>query len=173
MINDNEKETWPETWMNVARQIAKHSYDDKLKVAAIIVTVDNTRILSLGYNGNAHGLPNKRDSMAPGMSGFIHAEQNAFYKLNYTDPVEKIMYVLYSPCVNCAKGAIQCKINRVVYDKVFREPAGIDVLRQGGIEIYSLEEAKYLDKMNSWNLKGEFGRHQRQLAIENIKYKKI
>lgn len=118
--------------MQVAHTIAERSYDPTRRVGAIIVTADNSQVLSLGYNGNAKGLPNMRDSEVPGESGFIHAEQNALYKLDYRDPHEKIMYVTTSPCAACAKGIIQCDIGTVFYDEKYRNCSGVDILRQSG-----------------------------------------
>lgn len=157
-----ERPTWPETWMEFAKTIAIRSYDPKLKVGAVIVSADNTTVLSLGYNGNAHGLPNERESQEVGKSGFIHAEQNAYYKLDFHNPKERVMYVLFSPCSVCAKGAIQCRINRVVYDKPYMsDTSGIEIMKASGIEVFSLAEAVYLAKKDVWKLTGDEGIRRR------------
>lgn len=133
--------SWPETWMNVAREISRRSYDERLKVGAIIVTEDNTQMLSVGYNGNYKGGPNKAESLEPGKSGLIHAEINALIKCDFHSPKRKHMYVTASPCVACAKLIINADVVRVVYDKLYRDPAGIDLLKSTKIEVFSLEEA--------------------------------
>ena len=74
---------WHETWMKIAWNISDRSYDPRLKVGAIVVSDDNTRLLSLGFNGNYRGGPNEPESDIPGQSGMIHAEVNALIKCDY------------------------------------------------------------------------------------------
>lgn len=119
--------------MNIARTVAERSYDPRLKVGAIIVSDDNTRLLSLGYNGNYRGGPNQPDSVDPGLSGFIHAEVNALVKCDYNFNRKKVMYLTHSPCAQCAKVIINADISQVVYDEVYRDPAGIDLLSSSSV----------------------------------------
>ena len=131
--------SWHHTWMKIAHTIAERSYDERLKVGAIIVSSDNTQILALGYNGNARGLPNVSDSDVPGGSGFIHAEANSLIKLDFNNPKKKIMYVTHSPCRQCAKMIVNANIDRIVYDQLYRDRSGIELLEQCGIttQLYS------------------------------------
>ena len=69
--------SWDQIWMEFAHSISKRSPDDKHKVGAVIITEDNTQVLSVGYNGDQKGGNNCRDSLETGKSGFIHAEINA------------------------------------------------------------------------------------------------
>jgi dCMP deaminase len=134
--------SWPETWCDVAKTIAERSYDPRLKVGAIIVSEDNTQLLSLGYNGNYRGGPNKPESLEPGKSGMIHAEVNALIKCDYNFPKRKHMYVTHSPCRDCAKLIINADIARVVYDIPYRDASGLDLLRSTRrIEVLSVDEA--------------------------------
>ena len=133
--------TWPETWMTIARSIAERSYDPRLKVGTIIVTEDNTQMLSMGYNGNYKGGPHEPESFELGSSGFIHSEINALLKCDYHHPLKKHMYITHSPCRSCAKCIINGGIRRVVYDVKYRDLSGIELLRDVGVEIYSLSEA--------------------------------
>lgn len=126
---------WNDIWMRFAFLIAERSIDPKLRVGAVIITTDNTQVLSLGYNGDHKGGPNQRSSNDPGNSGFIHAEINALIKLDFNNPKNKIMYVTHSPCPVCAKAIINAGINKVVYSLEFREQEGIDLLRDAGIEV--------------------------------------
>lgn len=150
-MNNDLRPSWPEIWMDFAESLSRRSCDDKTKVGAVIVSDDNTRVLSLGYNGSAHGFENARASLEEGKSELIHAEQNAYYKLSYNEPCGKILYTLFSPCPECARGAIQCRINRIVYKQQFRDTKGIEIIEKSGIEIYTLEEAKYLSSEHVWN----------------------
>jgi dCMP deaminase len=45
------------------------------------------------------------------------------------------MFVSASPCVMCAKMAINANVKRVYYREAYRDPAGLDVLREGGVEV--------------------------------------
>ena len=129
----NDRPDWHETWMNIARTVAERSYDPRLKVGAIVVSDDNTRLLSLGYNGNYRGGPNQPDSIDPGFSGFIHAEVNALVKCDYNFNRKKVMYLTHSPCAQCAKVIINADISQVVYDEVYRDQGGIDLLSSSSV----------------------------------------
>lgn len=133
--------TWPETWMAIAHVIANRSYDPRLKVGAIVVSADNTQMLSGGYNGNYAGGPHEHESTEPGQSGFIHAETNALIKLDYNFAKDKHMYVTHSPCRMCAKLIINAGIERVVYDERYRDPGPIELLVDTGVDVVSLQAA--------------------------------
>lgn len=126
---------WHETWMSIARTVAERSYDLRLKVGAIVVSDDNTRLLSLGYNGNYRGGPNVPDSVDPGQSGFIHAEVNALVKCDYSYSRNKVMYLTHSPCIQCAKLIVNANIAEVVYDEEYRDPMGLKILNDCGIVV--------------------------------------
>ena len=82
-MHEINRPEWDEIWMKMAETISLRSHHPRWKVGAIIITSDNTQVLSLGYNGNAAGLKNRPDSMSPGKCGMIHAEINALLKLDY------------------------------------------------------------------------------------------
>lgn len=125
--------------MGVAKTIAKRSYDDRLQVGAIVVTADNTQLLSLGYNGNYAGGPNERESWTSGLSGFIHAEVNCLLKLDYNTPKRKLMYVTHSPCKMCAKAIVNAGINEVIYESLFSCTEGVKILQSVGIDCRQIE----------------------------------
>ena len=127
--------TWHETWMSITRSIADRSYDPRLKVGAIIVSEDNTRLLSLGYNGNHRGGPNVVDGLEPGQSGMIHAEVNCIIKCDYNFNRKKIMYLTHSPCNQCAKLIINANISEVIYENSYRDISGIKLLESVGVSI--------------------------------------
>lgn len=130
-----KRPSWDETWMKMASQLAEHSHDPIFKVGALIVTRENTRVLSLGFNGNGPGMPHFRESDEPGKSGFIHSESNAIIKLDYNDPAEKVMYVTLSPCRDCAKLIISARIREVVYGEEYRDTSGIELLLKYGVTV--------------------------------------
>jgi len=123
-----------EVYMRMAEELAKRSTCARLQVGTVITTPDLTQVLGIGYNGNARGLPNRCDSTTPGSCGCLHSEMNAVVKAGASTP-GKVMFVSASPCVMCAKMAINANVARVYYREAYREPAGLDVLRQGGVEV--------------------------------------
>jgi len=125
--------------MKVAEQISRRSSDQKTKVGAIIVTLDNTQVLSVGYNGDEKGGSNKRASFETGKSGFIHAEENALIKCDFNNPKKKKMYVTLSPCIMCAKRIINANIDIVYFKKEYVDTSGIELLKDAGIEIIQIK----------------------------------
>lgn len=126
---------WDGIWMRLARDISGRSHDPRNKVAALVVTEDNSTVLGLGYNGDARGGKNVPDSMEPGMSGFVHAEANCLLKFNFGDHRKKKMYVTLSPCPVCARMIINAYIDEVVYDEEYRDTAGLDILKEAGVKV--------------------------------------
>ncbi len=122
----------------MANLVSLRSSDEKTKVGCIIVSEDNTRVLALGYNGDEKGGKNKRASMYPGESGFIHAEVNALIKLDYGSNHKKIMYVTHSPCEMCAKAIINANINKVIYNELYSEE-GLNILELSNIEVEKIK----------------------------------
>ena len=125
--------SWDEVWMSFAHSISRRSADIKHKIGAVVVTDDNTQVLSIGYNGDHKGGKNQRDSLEVGKSGFIHAEINALIKCDYNNPKRKIMYVTHSPCNMCAKAIINANIAEVVFSILYWDTSGINLLKQCGI----------------------------------------
>ena len=123
-----------EVYMRMAEELAKRSTCARLQVGSVITTGDLTQVLGIGYNGNARGLPNRCDSTEAGACGCIHSEQNALIKAGATLP-DKVMFVSASPCVMCAKMIINTNVVRVYFREEYRDPAGLDVLLQGGVDV--------------------------------------
>ena len=136
----NLRPSWNKIWMTMAETIAQRSHHSTFKVGALIVTSDNTQVLSLGYNGNAAGMSNVPQSEAPGCSGLLHAEINALLKLDYNNPKDKVMYLTLSPCETCAKAIVNSGLKRVVFKERYRNDAGIKILQKVGIEVEEFKE---------------------------------
>jgi dCMP deaminase len=134
-----QRPSWDQIWSDFSKLISERSYDPRTKVGAVIVTEDNTQVLSVGYNGNHRGGANSVDSEEPGLSGFIHAEVNAIVKMDYNNPKKKIMYVTHSPCVACAKLIINANIYEVKYLEAYRDTSGIELLKNFGVWATRLE----------------------------------
>ncbi|HZV49644.1 MAG TPA: deaminase [Candidatus Dormibacteraeota bacterium] len=122
-----------EVYMRMAEELAKRSTCSRSQVGSVITTGDLTQVMGIGYNGNARGLPNRCDGTEPGRCGCIHSEANALIKAGAQTP-GKLMFVTISPCPMCAKMIINSNIRRVYYRTPYRDPAGLEVLRRGGVE---------------------------------------
>jgi dCMP deaminase len=128
-----ERPTWDQIWSDFSSMISKRSVDQKHKVGVVIVTDDNTQVLSVGYNGDQKGGPNCRESMERGQSGFIHAEINALIKCDYNHPKKKKMYMTLSPCDVCAKAIINAGIQEVIYQEEYEGSNGISILKSADV----------------------------------------
>lgn len=136
-----ERICWEETWMEIARTIAKNrSPDPRLQVCAIVVTDDNASLLALGYNGGVVGGSNEPASLEPGKSEFMHAEANCLIKCPFHHVMKKVMYVTASPCAACARMIVNAGISKVVYDEEYRDQEGVEILRSAGIEVFKLSD---------------------------------
>ncbi len=123
-----------EVYMRMAEELAKRSTCARNQVGSVITTGDLTQVLGIGYNGNARGLPNSCDSSEPGRCGCIHSEANALIKAGAQTP-GKVMFVSVAPCVMCAKMIVNSNVVQVFFRDAYRDPAGLEVLRRGGVEV--------------------------------------
>ncbi|MCX6109800.1 MAG: hypothetical protein NTZ90_09400, partial [Proteobacteria bacterium] len=69
--------TFPQIYMRLAFALAERSTCKRLKVGTVITSTDFRKVLAVGYNGNATGLPNSCDRDEPGNCGCLHSEENA------------------------------------------------------------------------------------------------
>jgi dCMP deaminase len=122
-----------EVYMRMAEELAKRSTCARTQVGSVIASADLTQVLGIGYNGNARGLPNRCDRSEPGNCGCLHSEANALIKAGAQTP-GKVMFVTVSPCVMCAKMIVNSNVARVYYRSAYRDPAGVEVLREAGVE---------------------------------------
>ena len=116
--------TWDEYFMGVAKFSAFRSKDPNTQVGACIVSND-TKILSMGYNGFPRGcaddvFPWGRDNSEndPYNSKYLyvtHSELNAILNYRGGSLEGSKLYVTLFPCNECAKAIIQAGIKTVVY----------------------------------------------------------
>lgn len=124
-----------EVYMRMAEELSKRSTCARNRVGSVIANSDLTQVLGIGYNGNAKGLPNRCDGTEPGRCGCIHSEANALIKAG-ANVAGKVMFVSHSPCVMCAKMIVNSNVAKVYYRTAYRDPAGVAVLEQGGVEVH-------------------------------------
>lgn len=121
-----------EVYMRMAEELAKRSTCARLQVGTVITDATLANVLGIGYNGNARGFANGCDSSEPGRCGCIHSEVNALIKAPGLTP-DKVVFVTASPCVMCAKLMINSGASHVFYRTPYRDAAGLEVLRRGGV----------------------------------------
>jgi dCMP deaminase len=121
-----------EVYMRMAEELAKRSTCSRLQVGTVITDASLEQVLSIGYNGNVRGFPNRCDSDEVGRCGCIHSEMNALVKSPGEVP-DKVAFVTASPCVMCAKLMVQAKVSHLFYRSGYRDPAGLEVLERAGV----------------------------------------
>ena len=131
--------TMESIWMSLANCMAQRSTCLRAKIGAVVTDVNMSKAFCLGYNGDEAGGKNQCDSLEPGKCNCTHAEINALSK-NDSDISNAILFVSQSPCYNCARVLVSRRIKRVIYDRAYRDDAGVKLLRARGIEVF-----KYLD----------------------------
>ena len=156
------KISFDDIYMELAQNLSRKAHCVKIKVGAVLT--QDTRIISLGYNGPPAGTHNcdeewpekgcPRDRKG-GCSLAIHAEENAIlYAAKNKVTIEgATLYVTLSPCLACARIIYTTGIKKVLYlnsyaaYKGIEVDEGIDFLRKFGVmteqfipQIFSLEQ---------------------------------
>ncbi len=135
----SDRPTFKEIYLGLAYSLAQRSTCKRLNVGTVITTVDFRKVLAVGYNGNATGLPNCCDRDETGNCGCLHSEENAVINCDSPRHVEKIVFVTHLPCAACAKRLINLgNVHTVYYAEDYRKQDSIGLLRQVGIAIERL-----------------------------------
>jgi dCMP deaminase len=122
-----------EMFLQIAEVVATRSTCNRLAVGAVVTDWDMTTAKSLGYNGNARGLPNGCDTETPGACGCLHAEDNALLKAPYENTGPLVLFCTHNPCLTCAKRILNTRIIKVIYRNEYRRVDGIILLRENGV----------------------------------------
>ena len=109
---------WNEYFMHIARQVARKSKDNSVKVGVVIVGPGH-EIRSTGYNGFPRGLDEKDPTRweRPGKYLWVeHAERNAVYNAARMGMSLNgcTAYMESPPCADCARSMIQAGIVEIV-----------------------------------------------------------
>ena len=146
-------------FMNFARDLAKRGTCNQIgptgkprRAGAVITTGDFKNVLSIGYNGNYAGGPNKcdnPDANGEARCGCIHAEMNAIAKCdNWIKG--KSLFVTSIPCALCSKLIINSGFSKVYifldsYSDVRHDGKryleNIKLLKKARIEVFGQKEA--------------------------------
>jgi dCMP deaminase len=128
--------SFQEIYMQLAQTISKRSTCKRLNVGTVITSTDYRKVLAIGYNGNASGLPNCCDREEAGNCGCLHSEENSIINCDSPRTVEKFVFVTHLPCVPCAKRLINLgNVKKVYYHTDYRLKDSIEMLKSVGIEI--------------------------------------
>lgn len=127
-------------YMDLAFKLAERSTCKRLKVGTVITSTDYRKVLAVGYNGNASGLPNSCDRDEAGNCGCLHSEENAVINCDAPRFIEKIVFVTHLPCSMCAKRLINLgKVKKVYYAQDYRLRDSIQLLESVGIIVEALK----------------------------------
>ncbi len=134
--------TLPEAYQRFAEALALRSTDGSQKVGCVVVSADLERVLGVGYNGGAAGISD-RAFIPADRSGYVHAEENALLKAGAIEK-DKTMFITHTPCVMCAKRAINSGVAKVYcrQPNVRGDAMGVDVLRAAGKEVIWWHEGR-------------------------------
>lgn len=106
---------WRIRMLQLAHLVGTWSKDPSTQVGAVI-TDEKNRIVSVGFNGMARGVPDEGAlllSREEKLLRILHAEDNAL--LFAARPVEGCtIYLTHPPCGRCASKIIQAGISQVV-----------------------------------------------------------
>ncbi len=142
----NQRASWDDYFMAIARVVASRSTCDRKFVGAVVVR-DKT-ILSTGYNGSIRGMPHCSD-VGHWMEdnhciATIHAECNAILQAakNGVSIDGSTIYVTASPCWSCFKMIANSGLRRIVYGEFYRDNRIFDVASKLNMELIHLPEQK-------------------------------
>ena len=136
MTSAAARPSFEEVYMEFARQIARRATCKRLQVGTVITSTDFRKVLAVGYNGNASGLPNLCDRDEAGHCGCLHSEENAVINCDAPRETEKYVFVTHLPCVACAKRIINLgNVRRVVYGEDYRDREALGLFEQVGIDV--------------------------------------
>jgi dCMP deaminase len=144
------------TLMDVARIYEQQSTCSRNHVGTVIAL--DGRVIGTGYNGAPAGMPHcdhtcrcagflesrvtfaQHAETCPKSSPClvsVHAEANAIaFCAKHGLPTNgATLYTTLSPCYPCAQLIINSGLTRVVFDRVYRDSSGVDLLEQAGVEL--------------------------------------
>lgn len=136
MTPTRKRPTFEKIYLDLATSLAQRSTCRRLQVGTVITSTDYRKVLAVGYNGNATGLPNHCDREDVGNCGCLHSEENAVINCDAPRYLDKFVFVTHLPCVQCAKRLINLgNVKRVYYGQEYRLKDSLELLRSVGIEV--------------------------------------
>ena len=135
---------YDEAYMRMAAEWAQLSHCVRKQVGALIVK--DRMIIADGFNGTRRLSQCVREREGETNWYVLHAEANAITKLarSNNSAVGATLYITMSPCRECSKLIHQAGISRVVYRDEYKDPQGLEFLKQAGVELVHLEQRRKL-----------------------------
>lgn len=127
-------------YLKMALEWAKLSHCKRKQVGALVVK--EGMIISDGYNGTPSGFPNEcEDEHGETRWYVLHSEANAIMKLarSTNNANQSTLYLTLSPCKDCCKLILQAGIKRLVYIHTYKDHAGLDFLKEAGLEMHQID----------------------------------
>ncbi len=115
-MTNEDKEKWDKRFIELAKHIAGWSKDPSTQTGAVIVDQKH-RIVSVGYNGLAHGvqdLPERLNNREIKYKMFVHCERNAMLFASRSLENCTLYTWPFMSCAACAAMVIQVGIKRAV-----------------------------------------------------------
>lgn len=142
-----QRPSWDQYFMEIAHLVAKRSTCLRRQVGAVLV--QDTHILTTGYNGAPKGIPHcldvgcRREELGiPSGQNHeicrgIHAEQNAIIQaaLHGVSTEGAVIYCTDQPCILCAKMLINAGITRIVYEGDYPDELAVELLKEAGLPL--------------------------------------
>lgn len=128
-----------EMLFRMARTVADRSTCDRLHVGSVLSR--DGRVISLGYNGAPAGVAHCEhpwdEPTGVGCTRAVHAEANAiaFAAKHGVSTWGAELHVTNMPCLKCAQLIINAGITKVSYLFFYRDPSGIILLSEGGVNV--------------------------------------
>src|SRR3954470_22559821 len=138
-MTERKRPSFQKIYLDLARTLAARSTCHRLQVGTVITSTDFRKVLAVGYNGNATGLPNQCDRAEAGNCGCLHSEENAVINCDAPRMIEKVVFVTHLPCVQCAKRLINLgNVRQVYYGEDYRIRDSVALLESVGIKVEQL-----------------------------------
>ncbi|MBN1652611.1 MAG: hypothetical protein JXA30_02425 [Deltaproteobacteria bacterium] len=144
--DSHDRPSFERVYMDFAEAISRRSTCSRLQVGTVITTTDYRKVLAIGYNGNATGLPNCCDRSDPGNCGCLHSEENAVINCDSPRQIEKYVFVTHLPCVACAKRLINLGgVRRVIFLNDYRSRDSVAILKTAEIAVYQFVDGRMVE----------------------------
>ena len=131
---------YDKAYLRMASEWGKLSHCIRKQVGAIIVK--DRMIISDGFNGTPSGFDNCCENDQGETHWYVlHAEANAILKVAKSTNNCKgaTLYLTHSPCRDCSKLVLQSGISRVVFKEAYKDPSGINFLKDAGVELLQID----------------------------------
>ena len=142
MTTEKQKK-YDRAYLRMALEWAQLSHCKRKQVGALIVK--NQMIISDGYNGTPSGFENYCEDEDGKTHWYVlHAEANAILKTASSthDCGGATLYLTMSPCKECSKLVHQAGIKRLVFINKYKDAAGIDFLKEAGVDVLEFDKGK-------------------------------